>query len=41
MLTKSSDEPKKVVTPLERRAVIGSLVFMLVIYAVLLMTQFG
>ncbi len=40
MLTKPRDKQEKVVTPLERRAVIGSLIFIFIIYAVLLMTQF-
>lgn len=40
MFPTSESHPKKEVTTLERRVVAGSLLFILVIYGVLLLTQF-
>ncbi|MHA1000492.1 hypothetical protein ACR9IA_08075 [Leclercia pneumoniae] len=40
VLPTSEKQPKKEVTTLERRVVAGSLFFILVIYGVLLLTQF-
>jgi hypothetical protein len=41
MLNKPENRSEKIITPLERRVVVGTLFFMVVIYAALLLTQFN
>ena len=41
MLNKPENSSKKIITALERRVVVGTLLFMFVIYAALLLTQFN
>ncbi len=41
MLNKPQKSAEKMITPLERRVVVGTLFFMFVIYAALLLTQFN